>query len=252
MRVVIAMVWLWLGASGVAAQLKDAAMWADSAARLIDAASVAGDAQRIVNVRALLDRALTRYPGDAMLLHYKGFACYREATIRLGRENADTDELLDCAEDALVQSVAALPIAESQALLSAVIGQKIGNNPIRGMLLGPKSDEWMGKAMRTAPANPRVWLLRGIGAIFKPGMFGGGLDKAESDLRKAIELFATDRPVPPAPAWGRAEAWIWLGQTLQRADRPGEAQKAYETALELERGNGWVRDVLLPGLKRRG
>jgi tetratricopeptide (TPR) repeat protein len=90
--------------------------------------------------------------------------------------------------------------------------------------------------------------VRGIGAIYKPRLFGGGLDRAAADLRKAIELFERDDPRPPAPAWGRGEAWIWLGQTLARQGDPAEARAAYVTALEYEPENAWLREVLLPAL----
>jgi tetratricopeptide (TPR) repeat protein len=86
--------------------------------------------------------------------------------------------------------------------------------------------------------------------LFTPKMFGGGSDKAEQDLRKAIVLFETDRPVAPAPSWGRADAYIWLGQALQKEEKPAEAKAAYEKALEIQPGNQWVQRVLLPSLDK--
>ena len=52
----------------------------------------------------------------------------------------------------------------------------------------------MDKAIAAGPVNPRVWLMKGIGAVNTPSAFGGGLDKAESHLKQALELFKSDHP----------------------------------------------------------
>jgi tetratricopeptide (TPR) repeat protein len=142
-------------------------------------------------------------------------------------------------------------MAESYALLSSVIGQQIGSNPLKGMTLGPRSSNAMDKALELGPRNPRVWLLRGIGAMFTPKLFGGGSDKAIEYLQRAIPLFDQDQPEKPAPSWGRAEAWVWLGQALAKEERFGDAREAYLKALELEPNHGWVRGVLLPELEKK-
>jgi tetratricopeptide (TPR) repeat protein len=116
------------------------------------------------------------------------------------------------------------------------------------MTLGPKSSGLLDRAKEMEPKNPRVWLVSGMSATFTPKMFGGGTDKAEQDLRKAIALFETDRPVAPAPSWGRVDAWIWLGQTLQKEEKTDDARAAYQKALELQPDNQWVQRVLLPSL----
>src|SRR6476469_2481080 len=80
-------------AHGANAQaLAGAAKWADSAAREIEAASDAGDAARLRNARTLLDRALTVFPKDALLLHYKGYELYREASLEEGLGHHDKTE----------------------------------------------------------------------------------------------------------------------------------------------------------------
>ena len=124
----------------------------------------------------------------------------------------------------------------------------LSGNPLSGMTLGPKSSELLDRAKEIEPKNPRVWLISGISARFTPKTFGGGADRAEQDLRKAIAMFETDRPVAPAPSWGRADAWIWLGQALQKEQKIDDARAAYQKALEIQPGNQWVQRVLLPSL----
>src|SRR5262245_20394481 len=207
------------------AMAQTAAQWADSARKAIDVAYLNGEPDQLVQARALVERALVRFPGDAWLLHYRGYALYREATLRMGKEKRDdVVDLLESAQSSLEESSQKLELAETYALVSSVIGQQIGSNPLKGMTLGPRSGSAMDRAVNKGPQNPRVWLLKGIGELYTPGMFGGGADKAEESIRKAIPLFDRDRPQAPAPAWGKDEAWLWLGRTLEERGRWEEAR----------------------------
>lgn len=229
------------------------ARWADSAATLIDRATRANDLAGVEAAVAVLDRVLTIVPGDGVLLHYKGYALYRRATLGMSTlEKRDLDATLKGAEEALIASEKAIAWPESPALLSSVYGQMIAlnGNPISAMRLGSKAGDAMERAMALGARNPRVLLLRGIGSIYRPRVFGGGLDKAERDIREALALFPADKPAPTAPAWGFAEAWAWLGQVLARADRRDEARAAYQKALEVDPEFGWVKYVLLPALQK--
>lgn len=238
-------------AGGVDAQeLTGAARWADSARVEIEAAYTTADTARLGAARVLLERALTAFPDDALLLHYQGYALYREANLRSGLRGEDVGDLLESAEEVLERSAELAAMPETLALMAGVIGQRIGANPIRGMIQGPRSGRFMDRALERGPRNPRVWLLRGVGAMFTPRMFGGGLARAEEYLETAAELYRNDAPAPPAPAWGRGEVWAWLGQVYAQDDRIAEARSAYMKALEHEPDNAWVRDQLLPALGR--
>lgn len=233
------------------AQLVGTAKWADSASREIDAANVAGDLTRLTNAAAMLDRVLTVTPNDPLLLYYRSLALYRSASLYTGRKRPDeAKRALDEADLLLEQATTKSPTADALALRSSVIGLMIGlsGNPLSGMTLGPKSSGLLDRAAELEPNNPRVWLIRGMSAMFTPKMFGGGTDKAERDLRKAIELFDTDHPVSPAPSWGRADAYVWLGQALQKDEKLDDARVAYQKALEIQPGYQWVQRVLLPSL----
>ena len=232
-----------------AAQPREGAeRWADSVRAAIDSAAVHGDIEALVAAGALAERALAAFPDDPLLLHYRGYAVYREAVLRRERQGEDVDALLDEAQKLLERSAELQPLPETYAVLASVLGQKIGSNPLRGMILGPRSNAAMDRALELGPENPRAWLMKGISAIFTPRLFGGGLERAEEALRQALAHFETDSPAPPAPAWGHDEAWAWLGEVYRRTDRHAEAREAYMKALEIEPQNGWVREVLLPAL----
>lgn len=239
-------------ASPATAQLVPRDRWADTARTAIEAAYTRGDVGQLHAARAIVERALTAFAGDPLLQHYYGYSLYREATLLVGmrRDEKEYRPLLEQADSLLEQSASKLALPETHALRSSVLGQLIGSNPLRGMTLGPRSGSAMDRAIELGPRNPRVWMLRGVGAMFTPAMFGGGLEKAEEHLRKAIVLFADDRPAPPLPAWGRAEVYAWLGQVLHKQKRIDDARAAYAKALELQPENGWVRNVLLPALDR--
>lgn len=231
--------------------LTGAAQWADSAGRLIEKATIAGNLQGLRNAGLLLDRALLAYPNDALLLQYQGYGLYREAGLLGGGSPSEKAELPLVAATArvkLLESLAAHPFPETHALLAMTMGRMIGLDQIYSPTLGPLIPKEMNAAISMGPTNPRVWLLRGIQSFYTKPEYGGGLPVAETQLNKAIELFATDNPTPPAPAWGKAEAYVWLGQVLQKQNRIAEARAAYNNALTVERDYPWVIYSLLPSL----
>jgi tetratricopeptide (TPR) repeat protein len=140
--------------------------------------------------------------------------------------------------------------AEAHALLAAVWGAKISQSALRGITLGPRVGSTIGKANAIDPENPRIVLQEGIGALNTPSMFGGGADKAEKLLRRAIMLFEKEPADKAWPNWGRFDAHAWLGQTLvERGDYAG-ARAQYAAALKIAPGSQWVQAVLLPALEK--
>ncbi|MGQ0642716.1 MAG: hypothetical protein ACT4P6_18385, partial [Gemmatimonadaceae bacterium] len=191
----------------VRAQSPATIKWADSASKLIDAGIASGGAAGLDIALALMDRVLTVTPSDGVMLHYKGYAMYRKTNPLMAddRKKGEVKALLDEADEVLERSAKTLAWPETHALRASVTGQMIAvGNPMSGMWLGPRADGHMDKALELGPNNPRVWMLKGVGTMFKPKMFGGGADNAEKELLKAIELFANDRPTAPAPKWGHA------------------------------------------------
>ena len=236
------------------AQAPVTARWADSINKLIDAGLGTGQSGALDQALALIERVLTIVPNDGLMLHYKGYALYRKTNPIMEDElkKAEAKALLEEADNALENSAKTLAWPETYALRASVTGQMIAvGNPISGMWLGPRADGHMEKALQLGPNNPRVWMLKGVGTMFKPKMFGGGADKAEKELLNAIELFANDKPVAPAPAWGHAEAYAWLGQCYVAQNKFADARTAYQKALQLDPGNGWVTHVLLPALEKK-
>jgi len=211
-------------------------------------AFIAGNDSALADILLIARRAVTALPDDALVNHYLGYALYRLGMQALEDDNDLAIEALEESEVYLQRSMRIHPIAESHALLAAVLGMRIIDDAT-AMTLGMRSGAEMGKARKLDPANPRVRLLEGISAFHAPEMWGGGHDAALAHFLAAVELFAEDEPAPPLPGWGLAETYAWLGRTHAALGNMEEARGADGRALELEPEYAWVRDVLLPGLE---
>jgi tetratricopeptide (TPR) repeat protein len=126
----------------------------------------------------------------------------------------------------------------------------IGDSMLRGIRFGMKASDAEDKAVALAPRNPRVLMLRAVSAWYKPAAFGGGEEKARTLLQQALQAFSADAPARPLPAWGRAEAYAWLGQMEAKAGNREAARAAYDQALALAPAFAWVQYVLKPQLER--
>ena len=239
------------GAAPAPAQTTDPAALAEQIQTLTVDAAARGDDAALREAIALAERALTVHPADALLHHYHGYALYRLAA----RHGCDTEaepgcvwKLLERAESALETSIQRGPRAETHGLLASVYGLMIGENGALGATLGSRIDAVQADALALGPENPRVWLLRGIGAFFTPEAFGGGVESAITALERSAAGFESDAPAPPEPRWGEADVHLWLGQAYAARGEVAQARAQYERVLELEPDNAWVRDELLPGL----
>src|SRR5690625_545395 len=136
--------------------LQDPLSLADSLRHEIEHAFQRAELPRLRAARALLERGVTRWPEAGLLLHYLGYALYREALL-VEREVGPGAilGLLERAEGILEESLALEPIPETRALISAVIGQRIRGSRLRGIRFGPQAEEWRELAPRAAPANAR-------------------------------------------------------------------------------------------------
>jgi tetratricopeptide (TPR) repeat protein len=214
--------------------------WADTLRAVIDKASLVGDSAGVASARAFADRVASAFPDDGLILHYQAFALFREAMLTRGR-GGDNGALLERAQSIFERSLAKRPLAESHSLMAAIDGQLIDRDPSRAMELGMASQQSTTAALTLGPTNPRVWLVRGQGSIFTPPEYGGGLKVAQEQLTRAIELFAKDAPKAGEPAWGKAEAYVWLGQVYERLGDKAKAAEAYKTALSISPEYGYAK-----------
>jgi tetratricopeptide (TPR) repeat protein len=219
--------------SGCSAQAQNApAKWADTVSTEIEKAQISGDAVKMAAARALAERVATAFPEDGLMLHYHAFAVYREAMAIVGR-GGDVSAMLERAQGIFEKSLKKRPLPETHVLMSSIDGQLIAKDASRAIELGMASQASIGAALTLGPTNPRVWLIRGQGAIYTPPEYGGGLEQAKHQLERAIEFFAKDAPKPGEPSWGKPEAHLWLGQVHEKMGNKAKAAEEYKAALAL-------------------
>ena len=244
-----AMLFALLAPGAAAAQANpDPLRLADSLGKEIDAAWLAGDRVRLDGAHRMLDRATVLFPKDALLYHYKGYADYR--LLQTGSLSEATQAaLITEGLAALDQAARLTPIAETSILRQSLLSQTI-KDAGSAMAVAPQIEQALADAMRLGKDNPRVWLVQGIGTFFTPPMWGGGAENALGQLSKAETYFKSDHPARGMPAWGRAEVYAWIGIVHQKLGHIDASRTAYQEALRIEPGFGWVKGVLLPGLDK--
>lgn len=196
--------------------------------------------------------AMETTPRDEALVRYALAYVNRAIAFAQGTPEDRKRALLEEAVASLERAAQLEPRnADVRALLGSTYGTLIGSAPERGAELGPKSRKELQRAAELEPHNPRVHLLLGTSAYHRPPEFGGGPDRAEPYLRRAIALFANEPPAKPWPNWGRYEAHLYLGLALEKLQRRAEAREQFERALALQPDSRYVRDVLIPRTSKR-
>ena len=83
------------------------------------------------------------------------------------------------------------------------------------------------KALQLDSTNLRAWYIVGSHDFYLPATYGGG-QKAESYLKKAIELSPQPVTNPWFPSWGKEEAYGLLIRFYLNKEKTAEARKYYE------------------------
>jgi len=211
-----------------------------------------GDGPELLAVRAdlggLLDASLTESQ-RSITRYTAAYVNWRLFTVPDGVPADDRAALLDDAVELLTRDLEVDDgNAESHALLASVYGMQI-DSAWKGMTLGRRASRASARARELAPGNPRVLLQDGVGKLHTPGMFGGGADRAEAMLLRAVAAFRTEPRDRPWPRWGLMDTYACLGQINVERDDLAVARRYYEQALDLEPGFAWVRYALLPALE---
>ena len=230
----------------VAATLLSLSSWADEQfAGQLQQAVVAADYQRLQSLHEQLG------PDGDEQVYLWAYSGWRLAQRMPESESKRRKKLLKALQRTLEGYLDSNPgDAESMALLGSVLGDRI-SGPLSAMRLGGKAGEMLEAAYALAGDNPRVALQRGVGYFFTPKAFGGGAEKAEAELRRALQLFDAG-PEEQWPNWGHLDTLARLGEVLAELGRPEEARQLYDRALAMEPDYVWVRDELLPALERDG
>ena len=124
--------------------------------------------------------------------------------------------------------------AEYHRILGTLNGQEAAAVGGLGALrYGRSSLEEINKALELDPKASLNYLSHGIGNYYLPAALGGGVEPAMKDFEKAIALDARS-----------ADAHLWLGLALRKANRDAEARKEFQKSLELNPARVWAKEQL--------
>jgi tetratricopeptide (TPR) repeat protein len=222
--------------------------------RLIERGVDSWNLKTLMNARGMFEKILTVREEDYLSHYYLAYADYRICILYTSQEEKKTAyDYLEEGIKYLKRSVDLNPnFSESHALLASLLGLKIGFKWYLGMTLGPKANSRFETSLQVDSLNPRLYLLLGISKYNTPKMFGGGMEKAEANLLKAIHLYQTQSTTDSLlPTWGHEEAYAWLGKVYVEKKEYEKAQIQFEKAMEIKPGYRWVKYELLNDLDQK-
>jgi tetratricopeptide (TPR) repeat protein len=123
--------------------------------------------------------------------------------------------------------------AEYHRLWGTLCGQAIPANVLLALRYGKCAQDEVNKAIELAPKAAENYVSRGVGNYYLPASFGGGAEVAIKDFQKAVELDPRS-----------ADAHLWLGLALRKANRNAEARKEMQRSLELDPARVWAKQQL--------
>jgi len=179
--------------------------------------------------------AAEKQPNDATV-EYR-FALAQSYAAEVAIEMHDKLSAKDAAQagmDAANKAVSMKPdSAEYQRLLGTLCGQMVSSSSLAGLKYGKCALDSVNKAIELDPKSSMAYVSHGVGNYYLPSAFGGGIDLAIKDFRKAIDLNPKN-----------ADAWLWLGVALRKSNQAAEAQKAFERCLEINPNRVWAKQQL--------
>lgn len=187
--------------------------------------------QKIVEEAAA---AATKSPNDADTQYRMALASSYLAEVALElRDKKLAEQAAERGAKAAEQAVALKPDAEYYRILGTLYGQIVPANVLAGLSYGKKAKEAIDKAVAKDPTSSLAYMARGVGNYYLPAALGGGFDQAAADFRKSIDLDSKN-----------ADAWLWLGLALRKANKDAEARQAFQKSLELNPRRIWAKEQL--------
>lgn len=151
------------------------------------------------------------------------------------RDKKKAEQLAEAGVEAAKKAISATGAnAEYHRLLGELCGQAIPGNPVFGSLkYGQCARDEINKAIELNGKFALAYVSRGVGNFYVPASMGGSIDLALKDFEKAIALDSD-----------LADAYLWRGVALRKANRDAEARASLRRALELDPNRLWTKQLL--------
>jgi tetratricopeptide (TPR) repeat protein len=191
-----------------------------------------GSLQNLVNDYSA---AAAKAPNDAGAQYLAALASSYLAEVALEvRDKRQAEQVAQRGVKLAERAVALKPeVAEYYRVLGTLCGQVVPANVLTGLSYGKRAQDAIGKAVEKDPKSASVYVARGVGNYYLPAAFGGGMELAIADFRKALQLDANN-----------AEAYLWLGLSLRKQNKNTDARQAFGKSLELNPNRIWVKQQL--------
>ena len=185
---------------------------------------------------ATLQAAAEKAPNDAEA-HYRvalADSYLGEICLEL-KDKGGAERAADAGVHAAQAAIALQPKnAEYYRVLGTLCGQAIpAVNMLSALTYGKRAKEAIDKAMALDSKSARVFQAQGVGNYYLPQQLGGGPELAITDFQKAISL---DPKL--------ADSYLWLGLSLRKLHRNGEARQALQHAIDLDPQRIWLKEQL--------
>jgi tetratricopeptide (TPR) repeat protein len=192
------------------------------------------DVDALSKVRDLAVEQTKQHPDHAEAIYQLARVnSYRSDAYAMRHDKKNAERALDESIENLVQSLELNEkSADAHSLLANCYGRKIGMGMpmFTGPKYGPKIDVESRRALEIDPNNPRAHASLGRQYFMAPKMFGGDLDKAIAEFRRAIELDPKSD-----------ETFVWLAMALRKKGDAAGAEQAIQTALKLNPGSAFAK-----------
>lgn len=179
--------------------------------------------------------ATAKQPNDVQAFYRLALAQSYLAEIAM--ETGDKNQAKSAAETGMKAAEKAVTLkpelAEYHRIWGTLCGQVIPANVLTGMRYGRCAQDEVNKAVQLDPKSAANYVSRGVGNYYLPAAMGGGVDAAIKDFQKAIDLDPRS-----------AEAHLWLGIALRKANRHADARKELEKAVSLNPARTWAKEQL--------
>lgn len=177
--------------------------------------------------------------------YYTAFARLRQSAIPGTDKRRARDYLEQCIDELEPLLERRSDYAQARALYASCLGASASYYVLKAATRGIASGREMTAALKLAPDNPWVVFQDAVSDFLTPAMFGGNKARALDKLKRAEQLFVASRPAGSTePAFGEAEAWLYMGRVYLADGKKDKAREALETARTLAPESADVRDEL--------
>ena len=213
---------LWLAADPASAGLNKARDAQDRTALQLFAASLSAEA--------------VKQPSNAAA-HYQ--AAFAQSTLaEVAQELRDKNQARAASEAGIQAAERALALSADKAEYHRIHGTLCGQaaaavGGLGALKFGKCALDEVEKALKLDPKSSINYVSRGVGNYYLPAALGGGVELAIQDFEKATQIDPKS-----------ADAYLWLGVALRKANRNGEARKAFEKSVALNPARIWAKQQL--------